>query len=264
MKTLALWDNPSELNNDPSIVFQYFPAQKKKTKATVLVLPGGGYQNRLYETHEGAGYAAFFNSIGMDAFVLQYRILPCHFPLPLIDARRAMRYIRFHAEEFDICPDKIAIIGSSAGGHLAALTSTYLDEIEGEVEDEIDRLPFLPNATILCYPVIEMADMTVAHVGSAVNLLGFNRLHSAAAFTPSRIVSEKTPPAFVWHTAEDDLVDVTNSLRYGEGLHKKNIPFELHIFPHGPHGMGLAKDTHVGQWTGLLINWLKNIGFFGE
>lgn len=257
METINLWDKvPGMCNEVP--VLEYFPAQEKKTTATVVILPGGGYAMRA--EHEGKGYAEFFNSIGMDAFVCEYRVSPHRFPLPLLDARRAMRYVRANAEKFGIDPNRVAIMGSSAGGHLAALTSTYTAPIDFE-EDEIDKIDPIPNASILCYPVIHLPDeLNIAHVGSYQNLLGENTDYEK--YSPDLLVSDTTPPAFLWHTSDDSCVNVINSYFYAAALRRHNVKHELHVFPEGPHGLGLAKNSpQVAQWTGLLVNWLGGMGW---
>ncbi len=242
-----------KLWEDLDIDITYYPSLQKSTDATVVILPGGGYAMRA--PHEGEGYAQFINVLGMDAFVVDYRVAPNRFPLPLLDARRAMRFVRANAEKFGIAKDKVLIMGSSAGGHLSALTSTYLDAIDGEGVDEIDNEDFLPNGQILCYPVIS-SDETVAHTGSYKNLLD-ERYPERDKYSPDLLVSERTPIAFIWHTSEDGAVNVINSYRYGEALRKNKIAHEMHIFPHGVHGLGLGqKNIYVSEWTSLLRRWL--------
>jgi acetyl esterase/lipase len=147
-------------------------------------------------------------------------------------------------------------MGSSAGGHLAALVSTYLDPIEGEGRDEIDREDFLPNGQILCYPVIA-SDERIAHIGSYQNLLG-DRFGEKEKFSPELLVCEKTPEAFLWHTAEDAAVNVINSYTYATALRKAGVPCEMHIFPFGPHGQGTAvSDPYAARWTEMLHAWLR-------
>lgn len=259
MKTLKMWENaPGMCEEEP--VLEYYPAENKKSDATVVILPGGGYGGRA--AHEGEGYAVMFNSFGMDAFVCEYRVSPHRFPLPLLDARRAIRYVRAHAAEYGVNPDKVAVIGSSAGGHLAALVSTYTAPIDFENMDDIDKLCPIPNATILCYPVCHKPDETnVAHVGSFNNLLGEN-CADYDSYSPDLLVSDTTPTAFLWHTSDDDCVNVINSYLYAKALREHGIKHEMHIFPHGRHGLGTANDIpHVAQWTKLLENWLRDMGW---
>jgi len=260
MKSLHMWKNvPGSFTDEP--VLDYFPAENKTSDATVVILPGGAYVIRA--EHEGKGYAEYFNSIGMDAFVCQYRVNPHHFPLPLLDARRAVRYVRAHAEEFGLHPDKIAIMGSSAGGHLAAFTSTYTSPIDFEDIDEMDTVNPLPNATILCYPVIHYPDVTgISSEYSYRKLIGEDRMDFAPAFSPDLLVKDTTPPAFIWQTTDDEAVNVINSYLYATSLRQHNVPCEMHIFPHGTHGLGLAPDhPHVAQWSALMKNWLIDIGW---
>jgi acetyl esterase/lipase len=180
-----------------------------------------------------------------------------------LDARRAVRLVRANAEKFGVAADKIAVMGSSAGGHLSALASTYTAPIDGEGVDEIDAYDFLPNAQILCYPVIS-SDESIFHGGSYQNLLG-DRYEEKANFDPELLATENTPPAFVWHTAEDALVPVANSCRYVARLAQLGVYSELHVFPFGAHGRALAlplEEQHTAQWKGLLVRWLMLIGWY--
>ncbi len=259
MTTIQLWTNvPGMCEETP--VLEYYPAENKVSDATVVICPGGGYAMRA--THEGKGYAEYFNSIGMDAFVCEYRVSPHRFPLELLDIRRAIRYVRANAEEFGINPEKVAVMGSSAGGHLSALVSTYTAPIDFEDIDEIDKQCPIPNATILCYPVIHKPDETgVSHVGSYHNLLG-NDCPDFAPYSPDLLVSDTTPTAFLWHTSDDSAVNVINSYLYAKALREHGIKHEMHIFPAGPHGLGLAPNhPHVAQWAPLMKNWLTEIGW---
>lgn len=257
METIRMWQcTPSMIGEEP--VLEYYPAKEKKTDACIVIFPGGGYDHRA--THEGEGYAKFLNSFGMDAFVLQYRVSPYKFPIELLDARRCIRYVRANAEKFGINSSKIGVMGSSAGGHLAALLCTYSKNIENENVDEIDNFDYIPNFQVLCYPVIAISDFTISHLGSTLNLLGntSEELEKAPMLDPYVIANKNTPKAFVWHTSEDAVVNVCNSLKYGEKLRMLSIPFEMHIFPNGPHGLGLAEQIpHVAQWQKLFISWLK-------
>lgn len=260
MTSFTMWDKtPGEYTDLP--VLTYYPADDKKTDATVVIFPGGGYHCRC--AYEGQGYAEYLNTLGMDAFVVEYRVHPHAFPLPLLDARRAIRYIRYHSKRFGIDPNKIAVMGSSAGGHLAALVSNYREPLGEEWEglDEIDEMCPTPNASILCYPVIHISNLAVGHIGSACGLMGSN-MQIAPSLDPIYLASEKTPPTFLWHTSDDECVDVKNSLLYGVALKEKGVRFEMHIFPHGRHGLALSNEIpHVQQWADLLVNWLKQIDF---
>lgn len=259
MTAYKLWDTvPGLCEEEP--ILEFYPSITRGSDATVIICPGGAYKIRA--PHEGQGYAEYFNTIGMNAFVCQYRVAPHRFPLPLLDIRRAVRYVRAHAEQFGIDPDKIAVMGSSAGGHLAALVSTYTAPIEHEGVDEIDAISPLPNATILCYPVIHRPDETgVGHKGSFSNLLGPDMEAHYADYSCDELVSDTTPPAFLWYTANDP-VNVINAYLYATALHRHGIPHEMHTFHEGPHGLGLApKHPHVAQWAPLMRNWLSYMGW---
>ena len=162
-------------------------------------------------------------------------------------------------EDFDVLrsyshiKEKILVIGSSAGGHLAALLCAYREDIG--MENELMTEDYLPNAQILCYPVIS-AEAGIMHMGSYQNLLGC-KYFEREKYAPDLLVCEDTPKAFIWHTAADNAVSVINSYRYAEALAKQNIPCEMHIFPYGVHGLGVSPhNTHVAQWVELLRSWL--------
>lgn len=207
----------------------------------------------------------------MAAFVCDYRVYPHQFPLPLLDARRAVRLLRHRAGLYGLDKNKILVLGSSAGGHLAALVSTYTGSIEGERADSIDAESPIPNGQILSYPVIHLISRRLgANIGSAQALLGDKVLELGEALTPAYLVTKDTPPCFLWHTAEDVVVPMGNSLDYARALQEKGVPVELHIFPYGRHGLGLADDLtdpairHAAQWKPLLLRWLTLEGFLPE
>ncbi len=253
-----LWDIPVK-GGEPTL--EYYRAEEKKSRGTVLIFPGGAYSFRA--EHEGKGYALFLNALGYDAFVCQYRVAPQGtYPAPLCDAARAIRMIRHRAEEWGIDPGKIAVMGSSAGGNLAALLSTCKEApCENETPDEVDIEDFRPNFQILCYPVISLCDDTITHSGSKKNLCG-GQPGLAELLSPEKNVTASTPPAFLWHTDDDDCVPVENTLLYAGALRAAGVSAETHIFPHGHHGLGLALgDETVKIWTKLLerrlLEWMK-------
>lgn len=265
MKTenIQMWENTPGLCEKMPTLTAYLP-EKKTSNGAVVVCPGGGYE--MLAEHEGKGYAEFLAENGYTAFVLEYRVAPHKFPLPLLDARRAVRLVRHNAEKYGIDKNKVAIMGSSAGGHLAALTSTYYEPIEFEGTDEIDGEDFVPNAQILCYPVIKLLGKGVAHLGSGKNLLGEALPDMGEELSPDLIATARTPKAFIWHTFSDDCVNVINSLDYAKSLKMAGGSVECHIYPEGWHGMGLAKEDdriakHLNSWNELLIKWLKFIEF---
>lgn len=255
MKTVKLWENTPGLCLEEPVLDIYIP-ENQTSDIAIVILPGGGYVDRAEK--EGKGYAEFLNRHGIAAFVCQYRVEPHRFPLPLLDARRAVRYVRYHCREFGIDPGKVYLMGSSAGGHLTAMTSTYRPAIEHEGLDEIDSCSALPNGQILCYPVISIADLSVTHVGSAMSLLAENYDALCKSVSPDLIADAQTPKAFIWHTFEDGGVDVRNSLNYAARLRQVHVPVEMHLYPFGPHGMALAPDDpHVADWSARLIAWLN-------
>lgn len=258
-KTFDLWNNvPGMCEEVPKIT--YYKAENRSTDGAVVIFPGGGYTGRA--AHEGEGYALFLNSFGIDAFVVDYRVYPHKFPIELLDARRGVRFVRYNAEKFGINPNKIAVMGSSAGGHLAAMESTYRKELELEHTDEVDSADYIPNYQVLAYPVVAFSDLSCVHCGSVRSCLGADQLNIAPSIDPIITADEKTPPAFIWHTSDDNVVNVKNSLLYGARLRDMNVPFEMHIFPHGNHGLGIAEDNkYINRWTDFLIKWFENIGF---
>ena len=265
MKSYKLWNNTPyymEGEEDPQI--HYYPAENKTHDGTVVIFPGGGYTHRA--EHEGKGYAEFLNAQGMDAFVVDYRIAPYSYPAQLLDARRAVRFVRYRAEEFGIAPDKIGVMGSSAGGNLIALLCTHTTPIDGEMTDEIDAVDSMPNAQIHCYSYISFVEDGLRVDWCTERLFHDAVDENAEALSPETHIPDDAPPAFLFHTAADRTVNVIHSLRYAENLRKKNVRCEVHIFPDGDHGMGLGTRTdrgnpHAAQWPGLLWNWLCHIGF---
>jgi len=259
-ETFNLWDKTPGMCEEIPTVTAYVPDEIKSDGA-VVIFPGGGYCFR--SAHEGEGYAEFFNKYGIIAFVCDYRVSPHRFPLPLLDARRAVRYVRYNAEKYGLDKNKIYVMGSSAGGHLAAITSTYTDKLEFEGVDEIDNENARPDGQILCYPVIKLLGKGIAHLGSGEALLGEKHAEMGEELSPDLIAVENTPKAFIWHTFEDDAVNVINSLDYAKRLRKMKVETEMHIYPRGGHGMGLAEhDEHVKDWSDRLIAWLTLNDFF--
>ncbi|WP_027091290.1 alpha/beta hydrolase [Cohnella thermotolerans] len=228
--------------------------------AAVIVFPGGGYGMRA--DHEGEPIARWLNSIGVSAFVLRYRVAPYGYPCALLDAQRAIRTVRHEAERYGIDPNRIGILGFSAGGHLAATAGTHFDAGRPEAEDEIERRSSRPDLLILCYPVITMLD-SHTHEGSRLNLLGAEPdPNLVELLSNERQVTADTPPTFLWHTSDDGAVPVENSLRFASALREKGVLFDLHVYAHGRHGMGLAEDDdHVKGWTDACASWLRYNGF---
>lgn len=265
-KTLYLWKTaPGNTEQIPTLT--YYPSENKTCNSAALIFPGGAYNH--FAEHEGKSYALFLNSLGMDAFVLEYRIAPARFPLPLIDARRAARYIRHNAEMFGIDKDKLLVMGSSAGGNLASLLCTSTLSFDGyyTCDDGIDAEDYLPNGQILCYPYVCMNDERLSIEWLHDIMFGEGeRPFDMADLDPISHVSAKTPPAFFTHNADDTCVNIEHSFRYASALRACGVPTELHIFPFGEHGIALAnedgrRNDHVAQWGKLLENWLRLFGF---
>ncbi len=255
---IKLWNCiPGECNTGPTIV--PFIPETRRSNAAIVIFPGGAYCGLA--NHEGEGYAKFFYAKGIPSFVVNYRVAPHHFPAQLSDARRAVQWVRHYAGKYRIDPHHIAVMGSSAGGHLAALCATYKNIIPIEVLDEIDFEDYWPNLQILCYPVIcAPSQGIIAHTGSYLNLIGYKDEETEKELDPCQNVSQDTPQAFIWHTSDDKGVNVINSYRYATQLRISDIPVSMHIFPHGRHGLGLAENyPHVTLWKDLLLDWLREI-----
>ena len=236
---MDLWNTVPGSFDKPPAILPFIP-ENRRGKGAVVIFPGGGYE--WLAPHEGEGYARLLADNGVAACVVEYRVAPHRYPLPLLDARRGVRWVRYHAEEYGVEPDKIALMGSSAGGHLAAVTALGCSVGKEEITDEIDRLDFRPNAQILCYPVIcPPTGDGVSHGGSFYNLIGGINTRLEQRLDPVRQANETAPPAFIWHTADDGTVNVENSYRYATARRGKQVPVDLHLFPQGRHRLGLAQ-----------------------
>jgi acetyl esterase/lipase len=215
--------------------------------------------------HEGEDYALYLNQSGVAGFVLKYR-LGAHgyrHPVMLGDAARAVRLVRSRAEEWGVDPQRIGIMGSSAGGHLASTLVTHFDAGDPDAEDPIDRQSSRPDLGILCYAVITMGEFT--HQGSRRNLLGANPDAGLVKLLSNELqVTADTPPCFVWHTWEDRGVPVENSLQFAVALRRAGVPFDLHVYERGRHGIGLQSKPPfegVHPWAIDLTFWLTQRGF---
>ncbi|MDP5274785.1 alpha/beta hydrolase [Chengkuizengella axinellae] len=255
---IPLWEQgkvpflDGESKEMPKMIF--YPSKSNQPAPAVLAIPGGGYKNK---TDVGVRIAEWLTPLGIHVFVLDYRVVPYRHPCPFIDAQRAIRTIRLRAKEWNVIQEQIGTAGFSAGGHLAASLGVHFNQNFFDPQDEIDQQSCRPDFMILGYPVITFTEM--GHYGSRTNLLGaagteFERDHHSL----EKHVSKDTPRTFMWHTAEDHIT-VENSLYFSQALSTYNIPFELHVFPTGKHGLKLAEDEpHVGQWTKLCYSWLKH------
>jgi acetyl esterase/lipase len=231
--------------------------------AAMVICPGGSYSHLA--AHEGKNYALWLNQQGVTCFVLQYRLGSSGYrhPAMLSDAARAMRLVRARAADWKIDPQRVGIMGSSAGGHLASTLMTHFDPGNTNAADPIDRQSSRPNIGILCYPVISMGEYP--HQGSKTNLLGINPPPELVKLLSNELqVTTNTPPCFIWTTFEDKTVPMENSLMFAAALRKNHVPFDLHIYQKGRHGLGLNdKPPFVNPhpWAGDCLFWLKEQGF---
>jgi len=250
----------------------YYPTSiKKRNMTAVLIIPGGGYQG-LWFDHEGVKVANWLNGLGISAFVLKHRVPhweseDCKSKVALSDALRAMRIIRSNSKKWDVNPNKIGVLGFSAGGHLASTLSTHHDNGLDLSEIEIDKTSSRPDFSVLVYPVITMQDTHYTHNGTKENLLGKKPSKDFKDYFSNELqVKEDTPPAILIHTNEDIGVPPENSINYYLALRKFNIPSALHIWEGGTHGLGLANnyDGSFKNWPNTVKNWMVERGLLAE
>lgn len=258
MQTIPLWSGPTphakgdEATDLPTLDI-YEPFGSKFQDAAILILPGGGYGG--LSSQEGEGFAGIFQLQGFKSFVLNYRLGSSGYrhPVMLEDAARALRLIRSRAADDGFDPRKLIIIGSSAGGHLAATLLTKWDAGNPDDPDPVQRLSSRPDLGILCYPVITMGLLT--HGGSRDNLLGPDAPASLLAdLSAERHVNAGTPPCFLWHTWEDGGVPVENTLLFAGALRQAGVAFECHIYQDGGHGLGMKDGI---TWPEDCLRWLS-------
>ena len=265
-QTIPLWENGAPgaqgtADTDKPTLTIYLALHPSDTHTAVIIFPGGGY-GMLASNHEGRQVANWFNSLGVTAFVLKYRLGPrYHHPIELEDAQRAIRMVRSRAAEFEISPDRIGILGFSAGGHLASTAGTHFDGGNASAADPIDRVSSRPDFMILAYAVISFV-APYSHRGSATNLLGENPDPKLLAELSNELhVTTQTPPTFLFSTDADTAVPSENSVAFYLALRKAGVPAEMHIFEKGPHGVGLdLGDPALGEWPTLLANWMRSRG----
>ena len=261
---LPLWPEgaPGALgvkDGDQPTLTAFLPVKEVATGAALVICPGGGYE--ILAEHEGEGYAQWLAKHGIAGIVLKYRLGSDGYrhPAMLDDAARAVRMTRAKAADWGIDPRRVGIMGSSAGGHLASTLLTRFDPGQPDAADPVERISSRPDLGILCYPVITMGSNT--HEDSKSALLG----GQPAAEWVERLSNEKqvrhdTPPCFIWHTWEDDSVKVENALDFAVALRQAGVPFDLHIYQKGAHGMGLGGDP-PHPWAADCLYWLKQLGF---
>lgn len=244
-------------SDNPKVTI-YLP-QGRNTGAGVLVFPGGSYAF-LAMDHEGRQIAEWLNHLGVAAFVVQYRCTPYHHPVELNDAKRAMRYVRSHAAEFKISPDRIGVWGFSAGGHLASTLGTHYDGGNPSSADSIEHVSSRPDFMILAYPVID--PLGDASKGSFENLLGKDADPALVRELSNDLhVNAQTPPTFLMAAGDDKAVSPECSLNFYSALLKAGVPAELHIYESGGHGFGLGSlNPRVSSWSQRLAEWLRDRG----
>jgi acetyl esterase/lipase len=275
-QVVTLWPNgaPGAKGNDleldvPTLTV-WLPRPETASGAGVVVCPGGGY-GMLADDHEGRQVAEWLNSLGVSAFVLKYRLGPrYHHPAMLQDAARAIQTVRSRGSIWGVDPHRVAIMGFSAGGHLASTAGTHFGEGKADAEDPVERFSSRPDRLILVYPVISLTT-PYGHVGSRKNLLGDNPSEEQVrSLSNETQVTAQTPPTFLAHTNQDQGVPAENSLLFVMALRQAKVPVEFHLFETGQHGLGLgngAKQFGIGpneafqEWPKLCAIWLKGQGF---
>jgi len=268
LKPIPLWPGgaPGALGsstNDIPTLTPYLPDGTNASGAAMVICPGGAYARLA--PHEGNDYALWLNQHGVACFVLKYRLGSSGYrhPVMLNDAARAVRWVRAHAEEFKVDAHRVGIMGSSAGGHLAATLVTHFDAGQAKDKDPVEQESSRPDLGILCYAVITMGPET--HGGSKENLLGKNPSPELEKLLSNELqVTTNTPPCFLWTTFEDKAVPMENTLMFAEALRKNRVPFDLHVYQKGRHGLGLndkAPFANPHPWANDCLFWLKVQGF---
>jgi acetyl esterase/lipase len=267
---VPLWEGhaPGALGDEdrdkPTLTI-YLPESSRANGTAIVIAPGGGY-GHLDSNHEGRQVANWLNALGISAFVLKYRLGPrYHHPVELGDAQRALRLVRSRAQEFGIRPNRVGMMGFSAGGHLASTAATHFDAGDPAAADPIDRMSCRPDFLVLGYPVISFT-APYTHQGSVTNLLGENPDPKLRVELSNELqVKPQTPPTFLFTTSGDTVVLAENSLAFYLALHKAGVPAEMHIFESGSHSVGLAlSDPALYEWPTLLANWLRGRGLLDK
>jgi len=245
-------------------MYAFLVPQAENKGTAVLICPGGGYE-RLSHIYNGFQVAKWFNVHGINAFVLLYRLphqqdLQNRQTAPLMDAQRAMRLIRANATKWNLDKDKIGVMGTSAGGHLASTLGTHSENVSS-IKDSLDALSYRPDFMILVSPVITMGKY--AHAGSKRNFFGADTSKTMIERYSSELqVNANTPPAFIVHAQNDSTVNVRNSLLFYNALIEKNVQASIHVFPQGGHGITLGDNPGSTElWPQLLSLWLEERGF---
>ncbi len=268
IQTIRLWPGPApqakgDTCNDIPTLTIFDPHPGTATGSAVIIFPGGAYAH-LAGNLEGRQFADWFTARGFRAFILSYRLSSNGYllPVPLIDARRAIQTVRARAADYHIAPDRIVVIGFSAGGHLAALAGTQFVAGNPDAEDPIDRASSRPDYLVLGYPWIGAISSDTSHLSYCKLFNVMDQCEALRkAYSPDLFVTRETPPTFIYHTFDDQTVPIEQSLRFYEALVKAGVQSEYHVFAHGAHGSGLGKgDPALDQWPNLLENWLREKG----
>jgi acetyl esterase/lipase len=268
IQTIRLWEGAApeargtSCDDIPTLTI-LAPRKGAENGSAVIVLPGGGYAH-LAGDLEGREVGDWFAARGFRAFVLSYRLTSHGYalPVPLYDARRAVQLVRAHAAEYRIDPQRIAMIGFSAGGHLAGLAGTQFVEGKPEAADPVERVSSRPDYLILGYAWLGAVSLDTTHLNYCKVFKLMDQCDALSkAYTPELFVSSKTPPTFIYHTYTDQTVPVSQALGFFNALLKNGVPAEMHVFGHGAHGTGLGRgDAALDQWPNLLENWLRAQG----
>jgi acetyl esterase/lipase len=268
IQTIRLWpgDAPQAKGTaceDTPTLTVFEPQHGHENGNAVVVLPGGSYL-RLSGNLEGRQIADWFTTRGFRAFILSYRLSSNGYllPVPLLDARRAIQTVRARARDYQIDPNRIVLIGFSAGGHLSALAATQFIPGNPDAEDPIERVSSRPDYLVLGYPWIGAISSDTSHLSYCKLYNVMDRCEALrTAYSPDLFVTKETPPTFWYHTFTDPTVPVEQGLRFYEALVKAGVPAEAHVFAKGPHGFGLGRgDAALDQWPGLLETWLRAQG----
>jgi len=268
IQTIRLWpgDAPEAKGKaceDIPTLTIFEPHRGTENGSAVVILPGGAYAH-LAANLEGRQFADWFTARGFRAFILSYRLSSHGYllPVPLLDARRAVQMVRARAKDYQIDPNRIVMIGFSAGGHLAALASTQPVSGNPDAEDPIERVSSRPDYLVLGYPWIGALSPDTSHLSYCKMFNVMDKCDEMkAAYSPDLFVTKDTPPTFWYHTFNDKTVPLEQGLRFYEALVKAGVPAEAHIFANGPHGTGLGKgDAALDQWPNLLEIWLRAHG----
>jgi len=258
--TFPLWpigcpNNPPADQPQPRLDIYQPDRPAAAPRAAIIVCPGGGYGGLA--AYEGAPFAELFAAHGLVSAVLTYRVAPWRFPAPQADACRAIRLLRANAARLGIDPQRVGIMGFSAGGHLVATTAAQPDLHHDLHDDLVGKISARPDRAILAYPVASFGDYT--HTGSVQNLLGdLGNAPLREQLSNEKHITPAHPPTFLFHTADDAAVPVQNSLFYADACRRAGVPVELHVYESGPHGVGMALDKPaLSGWTRVLLDWLQ-------